>query len=495
MTIQPHSTQPEVSPQTTGLVWFRRDLRNTDNAALFYALKHCDQVHCAFIFDKTILDKLPSKKDRRVEFIWESIKELKEALIKQGGDLHILYDHAEQALPKLAEQLKVSAVFTNKDYEPAAIERDKAVTKSLKEKDIEFYAFKDQVIFEESEVLTKTGGTFSVFSPYKNAWFKKLEPFHLKPYPSEKSSKKLVKPGKTLPLPSLKDMGFERTNILELIEPGMSGALNSFDDFLNRINQYKTTRDFPAVKGVSYLSVHNRFGTLSIRRAAKAAHDRFEAKGCEGALGWLNELIWRDFYFQIIFHRPQAATNAFKPEYDAIEWEKGEKAKKLFKAWCDGQTGYPLVDAAMRQLNQTGYQHNRLRMVTASFLTKDLGVDWRWGEQYFADQLNDYDLSANNGGWQWAASSGCDAQPYFRIFNPVSQSEKFDPDGKFIRKYCPEIAKLSKKFIHKPWECPPIELSDAQVELDKTYPRPVVDHAEARKKTLERYEVVKKQKD
>lgn len=494
MTNHKLSTQPEVKEAQTGLVWFRRDLRNTDNAALFYALKHCEQVHCVFVFDQTILNELPSKTDRRVEFIWESVKELKAALRAQGGDLHVLHAHTEQSIAELAKTLQVDAVFTNKDYEPAARERDQKVANSLNSLGIQFYAFKDQVIFEESEVLTKNGGTFSVFSPYKNAWMKQLDPFHLSAYPSSSPSSKLVRPKSELTLPSLESMGFERTNILELIKPGMAGALDALDDFLDRITKYKTARDFPAIKGVSYLSVHNRFGTLSIRRAAKAAHDRCQANGCEGALGWLNELIWRDFYFQIIFHRPQAATDAFKPEYDKIKWEEGEQAQRMFQAWCDGQTGYPLVDAAMRQLNQTGYQHNRLRMVTASFLTKDLGIDWRWGEKYFADQLNDFDLSANNGGWQWAASSGCDAQPYFRIFNPVSQSEKFDPEGKFIRKYCPELKALSNKFIHKPWECSPIELSDAGVKLGETYPDPIVDHAVARQKTLERYEVVKKQK-
>ncbi len=264
---------------------------------------------------------------------------------------------------------------------------------------------------------------------------------------------------------------------------------------MGRIDKYKDKRDFPGQKGVSYLSVHNRFGTISIRRLAKAAHDRFKLNGSEGAMGWLNELIWRDFYFQIIYHRPDAAEKAFKPEYDQITWDDDDKAQRLFKAWCEGKTGYPLVDAAQRQLNQTGFQHNRLRMVTASFLTKDLGIDWRWGEKYFAEHLNDFDLSANNGGWQWAASSGCDAQPYFRIFNPYSQSEKFDADGKFIRKYCPELAKLSNKYIHNPAECPPFELQMAGVILGENYPRPVVEHDVARKKTLERYAVVKKAKE
>mgnify|MGYP001160706142 FL=1 len=490
----PLSTQPKPGQYAKGLMWFRRDLRTQDNAALFYALKHCKQVHCVFVFDKTILDELSNKADRRVEFIWESCMALKTKLQGFGGDLHLVYNHAEKAIPELADQLGVQAVFTNKDYEPAAIHRDITVGKTLHEKGIELFRFKDQAIFEEDEVLTQAGKFFSVFTPFKNACLKKLDEFHLTPYPSEARIQSLAA-DKNLLAPSLKDMGFERTNLLEMIKPGEEGALDAFEDFLNRMDKYKVARDFPAVKGVSYLSVHNRFGTISIRRLAKAAYDRFKFDGSEGAMGWLNELIWRDFYFQIIYHRPDAAEKAFKPEYDQIRWDDDEKAQKLFRAWCEGKTGYPLVDAAQRQLNQTGFQHNRLRMVTASFLTKDLGIDWRWGEKYFAEHLNDFDLSANNGGWQWAASSGCDAQPYFRIFNPYSQSEKFDADGKFIRKYCPELAKLSNKYIHNPAECPPFELQMAGVVLGETYPRPVVEHDVARKKTLERYSVVKKAKE
>ena len=422
---------------------------------------------------------------------------LKKQLQSLNGDLHVLHDHTENAIDHLASKLGAQAVFTNKDYEPAAQQRDKHVAKQLSGKEIAFYTFKDQVIFEESEVLTQAGHFFSVFTPFKNAWFKKLNAFYLTSYPSEKlasqaNTSPLSPATEALPMPSLQDLGFDHTNLLDIIEPGEEGALQALDDFLKRIDRYQTARDFPAVKGVSYLSVHNRFGTISIRRLAKKAHDIYQATGSEGALVWLKELVWRDFYFQIIYHQPHAAQRAFKPEYDLIQWEKGDLAQKRFKAWCEGKTGFPLVDAAMRQLNQTGYQHNRLRMVTASFLTKDLGIDWRWGEKYFADQLNDFDLAANNGGWQWAASSGCDAQPYFRIFNPHSQSEKFDPHGKFIRRYCPELAKLSDKHIHNPQQCPPIELKMAGVVLGETYPMPIVEHAAAREKTLERYQVVKK---
>ncbi len=497
----PLSTQPEVAQHESGLVWFRRDLRAYDNAALFYALKHCKQVHCVFVFDKTILDVLPNPADRRVEFIWESIVELRDGLRALGGDLHLLYAHAEQAIPQLAQTLGVDAVFTNKDYEPAAIARDQRVLTDLKALGKKLYRFKDQAIFEENEVLTQAGGTFSVFTPYKNAWLKRLDAFHLTPYPVKLNSSHFAAPCKAdqdaieskFNTPeSLESMGFKRTNLLDIIQPGTQGAHKALDEFSSRMPAYKTARDFPAVKGVSYLSVHMRFGTLSVRKAAKMAWDHFQATGSEGTMSWLNELIWRDFYFQIIHHRPDAALNSYKPEYDKIQWEEGERADKLFKVWCEGKTGYPLVDAAMRQLNQTGFQHNRLRMVTASFLTKDLGIDWRWGEKYFAEHLNDFDLSANNGGWQWAASSGCDAQPYFRIFNPVSQSEKFDADGKFIRRYCPELTKLPNKFIHNPIQCPPMDLQIAGVILGETYPRPIVDHSIARDKTLARYAVVKK---
>jgi deoxyribodipyrimidine photo-lyase len=248
--------------------------------------------------------------------------------------------------------------------------------------------------------------------------------------------------------------------------------------------------DFPAVKGPSYLSVHLRFGTVSPRLLARSAHALAQA-GNPGAATWLNELIWRDFYAQILFHHPHVVERSFKPAYDAIQWETGAAAQALFSAWCEGRTGYPLVDAAMAQLNQTGYMHNRLRMVVASFLVKDLGLDWRWGERYFATRLNDFDLASNNGGWQWASSSGCDAQPYFRIFNPVSQSEKFDKEGRFIRRYLPQLAQLPTAALHAPWRARPLELQEAGVVLGQTYPHPVVDHDSARLRTLQRYAVVK----
>ena len=321
-----------------------------------------------------------------------------------------------------------------------------------------------------------------------------MDAYYLKPYDIAAYGDALAKLAEphTGGVPTLASMAFETTNLQTLkIPTGESGGSQLFKEFLARMDDYGETRNFPAVKGPSYLGVHLRFGTVSIRQLAAVALDK-QNSGSEGAAVWLSELIWRDFYAQIIANFPHAANDAFKADYDKITWEQGEHANELFAAWCEGRTGYPLVDAAMAQINQTGYMHNRLRMVVASFLVKDLGLDWRWGERYFAEKLNDFDLTSNNGGWQWAASSGCDAQPYFRIFNPTSQSEKFDASGKFIRRYLPALAKLSDKAIHAPHEAKPLELIAAGVALGSTYPLPIVKHDEARALTLQRYAVVKK---
>lgn len=480
------------------LVWFRRDLRSFDHAALHHALTLSGQVYCAFIFDRGILDELP-KYDRRVEFIQASLLELDTALRELGGGLIVRHAHAEQAIPELAAELGVDAVFCNHDYEPQAIARDAAVAATLKKAGREFRSYKDQVIFEKDEVLSLAGKPFSVFTPYKNAWLKKLQtelaPAELPAYEIDALSAHFAPlPPATPAIPTLGELGFEKTNLSELqIPTGMQGGQDLLDDFAERMRNYDSTRDFPAVKGPSYLSVHLRFGTVSIRGLVRRALDAIRmGAGGSGAAVWLSELVWRDFYFMILYQHPHVRESAFKPDYDAIVWESGPHAEGLFQAWCDGRTGYPLVDAAMAQLNQTGYMHNRLRMVTASFLIKDLGIDWRWGERYFAEKLNDFDLAANNGGWQWASSSGCDAQPYFRIFNPLTQSEKFDPDGKFIRRYLPQLAKLSGKHIHAPWRVPALELQMAGVTLGQNYPHPVLQHDEARARTLQRYAVVKK---
>lgn len=481
----------------TGLMWFRRDLRSDDNAALYHALKRCKTVHCVFIFDKEILDTLP-KADRRVEFIRESLVELDASIRvlaqKKHAGLIVQYAWASDAIPKLAQALTVQAVFTNHDYEPQSIQRDAAVLGKLAAIGVAFHTFKDHVIFERTEVLTQLGKPYGVFTPYKNACLKKLNGFYLKSYPVVSYAMALAnRPTDYLQtVPELSALGFKKTNLSTLkIPTGATGGRQLFEDFFDRMDQYHATRDFPAIKGPSYLGVHLRFGTVSIRKLAATAH-QMTLQGSQGAAVWLNELIWRDFYFQILSNFPHAAKRSFKPEYDAIQWEHGKHAETQFAAWCEGRTGYPIVDAAMAQINQTGYMHNRLRMVVASFLIKDLGIDWRWGERYFAEKLNDFDLSANNGGWQWASSSGCDAQPYFRIFNPTSQSEKFDAEGKFIRKYLPQLSKLPNSAIHDPWNAKPLDLQAANVNLGDNYPHPIVSHPQAREQTLLRYAVVKK---
>ncbi|WP_444633074.1 cryptochrome/photolyase family protein [Cupriavidus oxalaticus] len=483
-----------------GLVWFRRDLRASDHAALHYALRHCARVWCVFVFDRDILDPLLARglqADRRVEFILGSLRELADTLTAGGGGLIVLDHHAVDAVPALAQALDVQAVFANHDYEPAAIARDDTVRQALAAQARLLFTFKDQAIFERDEILNGQRKPFSVFTPYKNAWLRTIQPFDLRPYPINPYLHALapVPAAYRKPLPTLEQLGFSTSNLAEIAMPtGATGAQALFEEFTGRIGDYGRRRDYPALRGPSYLSVHLRFGTLSIRTLARTAHEAVLRGGADsaGAAVWLSELIWRDFYFMILHHHPRVADGAaFHPAYDRIRWQDGETGDRYFRAWCDAATGYPLIDAAMLQIRQSGYMHNRLRMVAASFLVKDLGVDWRRGEQYFADQLNDFDFSANNGGWQWAASTGCDAQPWFRIFNPVTQSEKFDPQGRFIRKYLPQLAALPDKYLHAPWTAPDYVLADAGVRLGEDYPRPLVQHDVARKETLERYGVVK----
>ena len=477
---------------TSALVWFRRDLRSFDHAALYHALRFAQRVHCVFVFDTAILDALPARRDRRVEFIHGSLAELDAALntlARQAGGagagLIVRHGRAQDEVPRLARELGVDKVFANRDYEPDAIVRDSQVAQQLAAQGVGYEDFKDQVIFERDEVLTQAGKPFSVFTPFRNAWLKAVDAFQLRSYPVSSYAQRLAPKPAGESLPALADIGFEPTNLVELHMPlGMSGGRQLFEDFTKRIERYKRARDFPAVKGVSYLSTHLRFGTVSIRQLAAHA----QQQGGEGADTWLSELIWRDFYHQILWHHPRVVTQAFRPEYDTLQWDE---APALFAAWCEARTGYPLVDAAMRQLNQTGYMHNRLRMVVASFLTKDLGIDWRLGERHFAVHLNDFDLAANNGGWQWAASTGCDAQPWFRIFNPVTQSTRFDPEGRFIRRYVPELARVPDKFIHAPWTMGGIDQSACRTRIGVDYPAPVVDHAAARERTLARFGVLK----
>jgi deoxyribodipyrimidine photo-lyase len=469
------------------LVWFRRDLRDFDHAALYHALKHARAIYGAFVFDREILAALPSPDDSRVEFIWDSVQELAVALAARGGLLLVRHAVAREAIPRLAQELGVEAVYANHDYEPAARDRDAAVAHALAGAGIAFHTSKDQVIFERSEIRTQAGKPFAVFTPYRNAWLKALTPFHLRSYPVDKYAGALRRPPARLAatVPSLEGLGFRRTNLAALgVATGMAGGARLFADFRRRIARYRDTRNFPAVKGPSYLSVHLRFGTVSIRELAAFAHARALEPGGEGAATWLSELVWRDFYAQVLWHHPHVVRTSFKAEYADLAFPN-DRAR--FTAWCRGATGYPLVDAAMRQLSTTGYMHNRLRMIAASFLVKDLLVDWRWGERHFAEVLIDFDLASNNGGWQWAASTGCDAQPYFRIFNPVTQSEKFDPDGKFIRRYVPELAPLDGSEIHAPWQLSAAQQEAKGVVIGHDYPAPVVEHAAARDAALKLY--------
>lgn len=467
------------------ICWFRRDLRLHDHAALYYALKQSKHVHCVFVFDASILNQLTDKHDRRVEFIWQSVLELQTDLQQYGSTLHVLHAPAENAIPDLARALNAQAIFCNKDYEPSALLRDAKVEKSLSEADIAFHCYKDQVIFEQSEILTGADKPFKVYTPFKNAWLKKLDDFYLRAYPTHNYFANLAQSeiqDTSISMPSLEALGFMPTNLGQLALPtGASGAKKLLTDFMQRISTYQEARNYPAIKGVSYLSTHLRFGTISIRHLVSKAY----YTGGIGAQSWLNELIWREFYQMLLYHHPSLAHGqAFKAQFNTIPFSNN---KTKFSAWCQARTGYPLIDGAMRQLNQTGYMHNRLRMITASFLVKDLHIDWRWGERYFAQHLLDFDLAANNGGWQWSASTGCDAQPWFRIFNPITQSEKFDAQAKFIRRYVPELNNCPDKWIHAPWLMPVHEQQRFGVLIGQHYPAPIVDHATARLKTLALY--------
>ena len=477
---------------TSALVWFRRDLRDYDHAALHAALTSAQRVFCVFVFDTEILNGLPQQ-DRRVEFIHASVAELKAALQNHGGDLLVLHGSAIDAIPALAKSLGAEVVVANRDYEPQAIARDQAVADQLAAEGIRFISPKDQVVFDGDEVLTQGGTPYTVFSPYKISWLKRLSSpggdFYLRAYPVDQHFNRLSESSPELSaryaLPSLDSLGFRPSGLVELgITPGMSGAAKLWTDFQSRIDQYKIARDFPAIRGVSYLSIHLRFGTISIRQLARFASQQ----AGEGAATWLSELCWRDFYFMVLQHFPQVVSRCFKTDFDALVWDDWPEG---LTAWQQGRTGYPLVDAAMRQLAHSGFMHNRLRMIAAAFLTKDLGISWHLGEAWFALHLNDFDLASNNGGWQWSASTGCDAQPWFRIFNPVTQSERFDPRGEFIRRYVTELSKVPDKFIHAPWTMSPQQQLDCGVHVGRDYPLPIVDHAKARERTLARFKQVK----
>ncbi len=410
-----------MSKQRVTLLWHRRDLRLNDNAAAYHALKNHQNVLPIFIFDSTILDLLEDKEDRRVTFIHQYLEKLHNQLKELGSSIKVLHDTPQAAFEKLLEEFEVEAVYTNRDYEPAAVKRDQKIEKWLSDQKVPFHTYKDQCIFEKDEITKKDGGAYSVYTPYSKQWKERINEFYLKPYPNKKYFDNYWSCS-PLDLPTLEELGFvAKTDHLPSIE------INE-----ETLKQYHEKRDIPSVKGTTRISMHLRFGTVSIRQLAQLGLQHNEK--------WLNELIWRDFYMMILHFHPQVVTEAFKPKYDRIQWRNNEEE---FEKWCQGETGYPIVDAGMRELNQTGFMHNRVRMITASFLVKHLLIDWRWGEAYFAKKLNDFELSSNNGGWQWAAGSGCDAAPYFRVFNPELQTKKFDSDLKYIRKWVPEFQELA----------------------------------------------------
>lgn len=421
------------------IFWFRRDLRLDDNHGLFEALSKSKAVLPIFIFDKTILDELP-KDDARVTFIHESLTKINAELTKISKSLAVFYGEPKTIFNQLLSENKVDCVYTNHDYEPYAIKRDADINTFFKEKGVSFETFKDQVIFERNDVAKDDGTPYVVYTPFSNKWKEKLKNNPIENFVSEDYLDKIIKHAYSFL--SLEAIGFEHSKI----------KVKTYDISNKTIEKYEDTRNFPALDQTSYTSVHLRFGTISTRKLVQHAAQFKEDT-------YLKELIWREFFMQILWHFPHTVHNSFRPKYDAIKWLNDEQ---LFKKWCEGKTGYPIVDAGMRQLNKTGYMHNRVRMVVASFLTKHLLIDWRWGETYFAQKLLDYEQSSNVGNWQWAAGSGVDAAPYFRVFNPTEQVKKFDKDLKYIKKWVPEL-----ETFH--------------------YPQPIVEHKMARERCLKVY--------
>lgn len=422
------------------IFWFRRDLRLEDNCGLFQALAGEHPVLPIFIFDPQILNRLTSKKDARVEFIHHALQKVKNQLQALGADILVLHRDPLAAFQHISIQFSIQSIYTNHDYERYGVERDLKISNWASDQGIVFQSFKDQVVFEKSQLLSGQGTPYTVFTPYSRKWKERLSQEPIRTFGSELGQNYLRA---EFLFPSLDDLGFEAS--------GLDFPGDQVKDDL--IRNYGAHRDFPALPGTSRLSVHLRFGTISVRSLVLRALGNSET--------WLNELIWRDFYFSILYHFHQVSEGkAFRKEYDLIEWRNDETE---FAAWCEGRTGYPLVDAGMRELNQTGFMHNRVRMVVASFLVKHLLIDWRWGEAYFAEKLLDFDFSANNGGWQWASGSGCDAAPYFRVFNPTLQMQKFDPQLVYVKKWVPEFMEFS-------------------------YPKPIVDHNMARKRVVEVYQ-------
>ena len=426
--------------ESVNIFWFRRDLRVDDNHGLFQALNAGLPVVPVFIFDPAILSQFPNPNDARLTFIHQNLVELDREFRKYNSRLQVYFSSPEVVFGQLSAKYSIHCVFANTDYEPAAISRDEKVVKMLQAKGIAFYSYKDQVIFHQNEVVKADGSPYTVFTPYSRKWKEKLATQFIPVFESEKLLTNLKHLSSDY-FPELKEIGYNVQNV--------NFPDKTFDQLL--IQNYARMRDFPAEDGTSRLGVHLRFGTISIRKLTQFARIHSEV--------FLNELIWRNFYMDILWHFPHAAEKSFKPAYDFIPWRNNESE---FERWCNGQTGYPLVDAGMRELNETGHMHNRVRMVVASFLTKHLLIDWRWGEAYFASRLLDYELASNNGGWQWASGSGCDAAPYFRVFSPDLQTKKFDPQLKYIRKWVPEFETFA-------------------------YPKPIVDHSMARNRAIETY--------
>jgi deoxyribodipyrimidine photo-lyase len=456
--------------------WLRRDLRFYDHASLSHASQNSNSVYVIFNFDPKILNSFKNKKSFFVEFMFQSLTALDESLRKEGSQLIVLYGDPAEEIPKFCNQVGAEALFYNRDYDPAAIQRDLHVDKKVTALGLKTFNFKDHVIFEPHEILKDDGSPYKVFTPYKNAWLKKFtSKSELKTYKinaaalaSKANVAKLGLKDYSISDWSVKKLGFVNTPLHDFL-PGTNGAKKVFQTF--SLSDYKGNRDFPSrERGTSLLSPHIRNGTVSIRHLVSKSILKRDA----GHTTWLNELIWREFYQMILFYNPHIVNKNFNSSYDYVKWQKNDVQ---LKAWQEGQTGYPIIDAGMRQLKSTGWMHNRVRMIVASFLTKDLLIDWREGDAWFREHLIDYDLASNNGGWQWAASTGCDAQPYFRIFNPTLQSEKFDEAGDYIKKYVPELKNFSAKNIHAPWLAEIDEQRKAQCIVGKDYPEPIVDHS------------------
>lgn len=420
------------------IFWFRRDLRLEDNAGLYHALQSAAPVLPIFIFDTSTLERLEDKKDRRVDYIWQVLNFINKILEGYGSKLNIYSGVPLEVFKKLEEQFEIKSVYCNRDYEPETIKRDSGIYNFFKEKNIPFRAYKDQAIFDKVDIVKDDGTPYTVYTPYSKKWYEHLQPGDYQCYKTDFS---MFFQQPFSEIITLKAIGFEKTDIV-FEKPILDKEM---------IAPYGKYRDYPGLQRTTQLGIHFRFGTISIRKSVALALEHSQA--------WLSELIWREFFMQILYHFPNVVHHSFKPKYDNIEWRNNENE---FLHWCKGVTGYPIVDAGMRQLNETGFMHNRVRMIAASFLCKHLLIDWRWGEAYFAQKLNDYDLSANNGNWQWVAGTGCDAAPYFRIFNPGLQAKKFDRNFEYIKRWVPEFGSSG-------------------------YPLPLVEHTAARERALKVY--------